>query len=715
MGQFTRRGLELWGGLECSIVAIGDDVRDQTAETGHQARKQDLALFAGLGLKKLRYPVLWEAVSPDKPDKHDWAWHDERLAEIRRLGLTPIAGLIHHGSGPHYTNLLDPAFPRLLAAHATSVAERYPWIEDYTPVNEPLTTARFSGLYGHWRPHKSDQASFLRALINQCMAVVLSMESIRKVRPQARLIQTEDIGKTFSTPLLAYQADYENERRWLSLDLLCGRVDVAHPWWDRLLRYGIREEELQFLLAHATPPDIMGVNHYLTSERYLDERVSSYPAHLHGGNGRHEYADAEAVRVQLCDDATGPAARLKEVWARYQIPIAVTEAHHGCSRDEQLRWLMEVWNAAHNVREDGVDVRAVTIWSLLGTYDWNSLLTKNMGHYEAGAFDVRSQSPRPTALARAAASLARRSDFDHPVLDQPGWWRREGRFYEPVTPRHSVRNSRRLVIAGATGTLGRALSRVCAHRGLDHVLLSRSQMDITDLASVTRNLLDTRPWAVINAAGYVNLAKAHDEKDRCLRENVGGAANLALVCNEFDIPFVTFSSDLVFDGSLGRPYQEPDAPSPRCVYGLSKALSEEKVLYAHPEALIVRTSAFFGPWDKFNFAYSVLSNLEQGRPIHVSKKVNVSPTYVPDLAHAVLDLLIDGETGVWHLSNGRACSWYEFALRIADQARMSKHLILNTEDDPRDTSLASARGSIMPTLEGSIERFLRENEVLRFQ
>jgi dTDP-4-dehydrorhamnose reductase len=121
------------------------------------------------------------------------------------------------------------------------VARRYPAIDMFTPINEPLTTARFSCLYGHWYPHRKDTASFLRALVNECYGTALAMRAIRRITPHARLIQTEDVGKTFSTPLLRPQAEYENERRWLSLDLLCGRVDRHHPWFASSPPQGCRK------------------------------------------------------------------------------------------------------------------------------------------------------------------------------------------------------------------------------------------------------------------------------------------------------------------------------------------------------------------------------------------------------------------------------------------------------------------------------------------
>src|SRR5690349_19114276 len=152
--------LELWGGHECTVNRVQNAFHDQTIRSGHHCRLSDLERFAALGLTALRYPVLWERTAPASPGVHDWTWSDERLARMRELRLRPIAGLLHHGSGPAYTNLLDPQFARLFGEYARAAAERYPWIEDWTPINEPLTTARFSALYGHWYPHARDEGSF---------------------------------------------------------------------------------------------------------------------------------------------------------------------------------------------------------------------------------------------------------------------------------------------------------------------------------------------------------------------------------------------------------------------------------------------------------------------------------------------------------------------------------------------------------------------------
>ncbi len=520
--------LELWGGVECTIVRLGDSYRDQVAETGHLQRRGDIDLIAGLGIRTVRYPILWEAVAPERPGDLDFAWTDERLAMLRERGIAVIAGLVHHGSGPLHTSLLDPDFPKKLADYAGRVADRYPWIEQWTPVNEPLTTARFSALYGHWYPHRTDYPSFLRALVNQCRGTLEAMRAIRAHIPAAQLIQTEDLGKTFSTAPLRNQAAHENERRWLSLDLLCGRVDADHPMRRFLRAAGIADAEIDAFAGGDAVPDIIGINHYLTSERFLDHRTHLYPGHPVGGNGRDTYIDAEAVRVRTLERDAGIGPRLREAWERYRLPLAVTEVHHGSHRDEQLRWAAEVWNTCRTLRDEGVDMRAVTLWSMFGNVDWRFLLTARHGFYDVGVFDVRADAPRPTVIAQAAKAWAKGEDFDHPVLDSPGWWRRPLRLY-PWNGRCKplAWGGRKLLITGATGTLGQAFARICEERALPFCLTSREELDICDADSIVAAIAAHQPWAIVNAAGFVRVPDAEREKEACLAANTLGPEKLA--------------------------------------------------------------------------------------------------------------------------------------------------------------------------------------------
>jgi dTDP-4-dehydrorhamnose reductase len=209
---------------------------------------------------------------------------------------------------------------------------------------------------------------------------------------------------------------------------------------------------------------------------------------------------------------------------------------------------------------------------------------------------------------------------------------------------------------------------------------------------------------------------AERDSERCYRENASGAALFARLCAARNLPFVTFSSDLVFDGAQQSPYVENQDVRPLNVYGLSKARAEREVVRAHPRALIVRTSAFFGPWDEHNFVSIALRRLAGGAPFTAMDDVIVSPTYVPDLVDATLDLLIDGECGLWHLANGGSLTWLELAAQAARAARVSARTLEGCSwrelglaaVRPVYSALTSERGLLMPTLDDALARYVAE-------
>jgi len=721
----TSSELALWGGLECTVNRVRDNYFSQMDRNGHAARLPDIERFASLGIRAIRYPVLWERTAPEGVDKADWSWPDERLPALRALGVNPIVGLVHHGSGPRHTSLIDPAFPELLAEYAGAVAARYPWVEYYTPVNEICTTARFSGLAGVWYPHGGDEATFIRALLTQCRATVLSMRAIRAINPDAKLVQTDDLSKTYGTPEMEQITGFFNERRWLAWDLLCGMIDEGHKLWAYLLESGAGEEELRWFRDNPCPPDVMGVNYYITSERWLDHRPERYPtSHRHVYRGV-AHADIEAPRA-LATPTPGIAPLLIETWERYGLPIAITEAHIDANREDQLRWLVEIWNAALKARQQGADVRAVTVWALLGSFDWNCLVTECKGYYEPGPFDVRGPAPRPTAVATLMRELASNRPLTNPVLQGEGWWRRPGRFLcKPIATRTAVADIavrsqfksthvQPILISGASGTLGAAFKRICEQRNLACHVLTRQEMDITDPASVESAIVRFKPWAIINAGGYVRVDEAEGDAERCMHENTLGPTVLALAAIRHALRFMTFSTDLVFDGAKDAPYVESDAVNPLGVYGRSKAEAEQRVLEADPQALVIRSSAFFGPWDSHNFVTQALNSLDMGQPFQAAHDAIVTPTYVPDLVNASLDLLIDRERGIWHLTNAEALSWAELARRACRAAGVpetrlepvSLASIAYAAERPAYSALGSERGLLLPSLDDALRRYV---------
>ncbi|HTL08966.1 MAG TPA: family 1 glycosylhydrolase [Chitinophagaceae bacterium] len=482
---------EVWGGIECTINRVGNCFRDQLIDAGHYNRAEDIAAIASLGIKKLRYPVLWEKHQPLADQPIDWSWTEAQLQMLKENGITPIAGLLHHGSGPEYTSLQDDAFPEKLAAYATLVATQFPWLEYYTPVNEPLTTARFSGLYGFWYPHVKNEKQFVEMLLRQVKGIILSMEAIRKINPEAKLVQTEDLAKIHSTPLLAYQAAFENKRRWWTYDLLCGKFNRRHPAWAYFISLGIRPSTLDFFTENYCIPEVLGFNYYATSERYLDQHVANYPRHFHGGNGRHKYADVDAASQGRC---VGLGVLLKEAWERYKLPLAITECHLNCTREEQMRWLQETWTTCCSLVQEGVSIKAVTAWSLFGSHDWDSLLLEQNNHYESGVFDLSQGYLRPTILTKMIRTLAEGKPFHHPLLAEKGWW-------APCKDAASSIHKNRPLLAIDLAADISPFQKVSEIRKIHFLTFAVSEDTVETGIQVDTLIKTHQPWAIMIAMG----------------------------------------------------------------------------------------------------------------------------------------------------------------------------------------------------------------------
>lgn len=380
--------------------------------------------FAGLGLHTLRTAALWEHVEQTR----SWDSVDRTLDAMKNFHLRPIVGLLHHGSGPSFTNLLDPEFPEKFAAFALQLVKRYPWVIDYTPINEPQTTGRFSCLYGHWYPHHRNMNSYLRALIHQLKGIVLAMQAIHSVQPEARFIHTEDGGVTYSTQILEPYRLEREDRRWLGLDLLCGRVTRGHPMFEFLVNHGLEDGEILWFSDKPCPPSLVGLNYYVTSDRFLDHRVELYPAHFRGGDtGLEPLVDVDAVRIRR-EGIAGVGAILRQAWTRYQLPVAVTESHLGGDPAEQVRWLLEAWDEAKKAREVGIQVHAITVWGLLGLYGWDDLCMGRTSKYESGVFDLSNGTPEPTMLAEIVQQLANGRSIS---TSAKGWWNDGSRLTSP--------------------------------------------------------------------------------------------------------------------------------------------------------------------------------------------------------------------------------------------------------------------------------------------
>jgi dTDP-4-dehydrorhamnose reductase len=401
-----------------------------------------------------------------------------------------------------------------------------------------------------------------------------------------------------------------------------------------------------------------------------------------------------------------------------------------------MRWTAEAWTTALRLQAQGVDVRAITAWALLGSFDWNSLLTKEAGFYEAGTFDIRSGTPRPTAMVEMLRRLGSGEDAGwvahDPVLGDPGWWRRDIRLSLPIhrwgdgaptrdPPPPPTPKLAPVLIVGPAGTSGQAFApsfaqafaQACILRGLRYVLTQPGECDLADPDSIALALSTHRPWAVVNAALWWDVDGAQTDPQACVAANALGARNLALACAENGLHLTVFSSALIFDGRLERPYVEADAPAPLSVYGESLAAAEKAVADIAPHSLIVRAGALFSPDDANDFANRLVASLAAGRAVPAARDYVMTPAYAPDLVDACLNLIIDKAAGVRHLGHETSLSWYEFGCAIARATALDPALVQAATPGelgwrairPSNAALGSAYGAVLPPLDDALARF----------
>jgi dTDP-4-dehydrorhamnose reductase len=413
----SRAPLEIWASPEPTVARIDrDTVRDQCAETGWALRSGDVDRIAELGVHGCRFPVLWEHAAPHAPEVREFDVARAGIERLRERGVEPIVTLLHHGSGPRYTDLLDPAFPALFAAYAAAAARALPGVRRWTPINEPLTTARFSTLYGVWYPNRRDDAAFGRALVHQTLATLYAMEAVGAVNPAAELVVTEDLQRfTAADPGVAGYVSFLRERAFVSIELLAGRVVAGHALYGFLIeRCAVSVNELAEIAAHAIAPALVAFNHYPHSERYLFTAPDGTPG------------DVPAVYV-----AGEPPLRaynlLRAAAERLRLPLALGEVHIDAPAAERVRWLAQHAADVEALRADGIDVRALGVWAAFGMVDWHSLLRARSDVAEDGIYTFAGPhgTPQPTVLAGAVRSLARGERIDDRGVR--GWWERDGR------------------------------------------------------------------------------------------------------------------------------------------------------------------------------------------------------------------------------------------------------------------------------------------------
>ncbi|HEV8378491.1 MAG TPA: family 1 glycosylhydrolase [Tepidisphaeraceae bacterium] len=369
-------------GIECSNPTIVDADgkrirRDLLEECGHYQRwGEDLQLVKDLGIPVLRYGLPNHLIHLG-PDRYDWSFADQTMAEIKRLGIAPILDLLHFGIPDWMGDFQNPEMPIHFASYAGAVAKRYPWVRAYTPVNEIYVASRNSGWDGLWNERLSTERGFVTAMKHLVAANLLASAAIVRHRPNAIIVQSESAEYTHHVAAApSHKVKLRNKLVFLSLDLMYSKAPDADVLMFLLDNGMTRDEFMWFMKSAPAGFQIMGNDYYGENEKLM----------LPDGTLMHG------------EDVLGWYLVTLRYYRRYYKPVMHTETNTA-NAQEAPRWLWKQWTNVLRMRRDGIPVLGFTWYSLTDQLDWDTQLALKRGHVmQCGLFDL-DRKPRPVAAA----------------------------------------------------------------------------------------------------------------------------------------------------------------------------------------------------------------------------------------------------------------------------------------------------------------------------
>jgi beta-glucosidase len=359
-------------GIENSNPSIdnGRTRIDQMEACGHYRHwRRDFDCVEELGISYLRYGLPLHRTYLG-PGRYDWEFADLALADLEARDVVPIADLCHFGVPDWIGDFQNPDFPELFALYAGAFAERYPWVQLYTPVNEMYVCAVFSAKYGWWNEQLKSDRAFVTALKHIVKANVMAMIEILKRRPDAIFIQSES-SEFFhaDSPAAIDEAELRNRWRFLSLDLTYGNR-LNSDMYEYLLDNGMSRDEYHWFLSHRLKQNcILGNDYYITNEHRV-------------------FADGHS---EASGEVFGYSEITRQYHERFGLPIMHTETNmsEGSTGQEAVHWLWKEWANVLRIRNVGIPTVGFTWYSLTDQVDWDTALReRNDRVHPVGLYDL---------------------------------------------------------------------------------------------------------------------------------------------------------------------------------------------------------------------------------------------------------------------------------------------------------------------------------------
>lgn len=273
----------------------------------------------------------------------------------------------------------------------------------------------------------------------------------------------------------------------------------------------------------------------------------------------------------------------------------------------------------------------------------------------------------------------------------------------------------RLAVTGAAGGLGRAFMAVVPSHH-DIAPLAHGDLDIGDHHSVMQTIVPLKPDAIVNLAAYTKVDACETDPSSAMRANALGPQSLALAARACGAVLLHVSTDYVFDGEKGSPYDELDTPNPRSIYARSKLAGEELVRRVTPEHFVVRTGFVFGAGT--DYISGAVARLVQGESVGALSDRIGTPTFVRHLAERILPLVLTGRFGTYHLAGREPTTWFDVLERVRAAGNLSGEVTRQRAVDlalpaprPRNSALTSVFASEigiapMPPLDDAVKELL---------
>ena len=368
-------------GIECSYPTTdkGRRRRDEMDATGHyRFWDQDFELARELGVTHIRYGPPLHLIF-NGPGQFDWSWIDDAMRDLEQFGPEPIVDLCHFGVPSWLGNFQNDELVPALAEYASAFAQRYQWVRFYTPINEMYVCARFSALEGLWNEEQRSEAAFVRAVLNLASASIAMTDTILRERPDAVFVNSESsefYQPCCPDPEIQQIADFENERRFLPLDLIYAH-EVSPRMRDHLQEHGVTDDQIRrFTGRHVPHRTVLGIDYYEWNERLIDR------------DGR----------AQSLGELFGWYVIASQYWQRYQRTMMHTETNRSDAADAS-RWLWRQWHNVQLLRKAGAPIVGFTWYSLTDQIDWDRAIEEPLGVVNpVGLFDL-NRDPRPVGLS----------------------------------------------------------------------------------------------------------------------------------------------------------------------------------------------------------------------------------------------------------------------------------------------------------------------------